>query len=55
METYYPQMFKTLKDYVKAGKWHVCGSAYENGDVNIPSPEALIRNILFGNTYFEKR
>ena len=54
MEEYYPELFEKLKAYVAAGRWNVCGSAYENGDVNVPSPEALFRNILFGNRYFAK-
>lgn len=54
MEEYYPELFEKMKEYVKQGRWNLCGSAYENGDVNIPSPEALFRNILFGNSYFEK-
>lgn len=54
MEEYYPELFEKMKEYVAKGRWNVCGSAYENGDVNIPSPEALFRNILFGNSYFEK-
>lgn len=54
MEEYYPELFEKMKDYVKQGRWNVCGSAYENGDVNIPSPEALFRNILIGNSYFDK-
>ncbi len=54
MEEYYPKLFEKMKEYVKAGRWNVCGSAFENGDVNVPSPEALFRNILFGNSYFDK-
>lgn len=54
MEEYYPEQFKKVKEYVKSGKWNVCGSAFENGDTNIPSPEALFRNILLGNSYFDK-
>ncbi len=54
MQEYYPEEFELVKQYVKEGRWHVCGSAYENGDVNCPSPEALFRNILFGNSYFEE-
>ena len=54
MKEYYPDQFDTLKDHVAAGRWNVCGSAYENGDVNIPSPEALFRNFLYGNGFFEK-
>ena len=51
MEEYYPEEFEKLKEYVAQGRWNVTGSAYENGDVNIPSPEALFRNILYGNSY----
>lgn len=54
MHEYYPELFEKMRDYVREGRWNVCGSAFENGDVNVPSPEALFRNILFGNTYFEK-
>ncbi len=54
MEEYYPAEFETLKELVAQGRWFVSGSCYENGDVNAPSPEALFRNILYGNGYFRK-
>ena len=54
IKEYYPDDFEKIKEYVKSGKWNPCGACYENGDVNIPSPEALIRNILFGNDFFIK-
>ncbi|MGN1442473.1 MAG: hypothetical protein ACI4XE_01385, partial [Acutalibacteraceae bacterium] len=55
MEEYYPELFEQLKKYVAEGRWNVTGSAFENGDVNCPSPEALFRNILIGNTYFDEK
>lgn len=55
MEEYYPEKFEQLKKYVADGRWFVTGSAYENGDVNVPSPEALFRNILYGNRYFAEK
>ena len=55
IEEYYPEDFEKIKQYVEQGRWCVSGSAYENGDVNIPSPEALIRNFLYGNRYFEEK
>ena len=54
-EEYYPEYFDTLKNYIEEGRWNVTGSAYENGDVNVPSPEALFRNIIYGNGYFRKK
>ena len=55
MEEYYPELFKDVEKSVSEGRWNVTGSAYENGDVNVPSPEALFRNILYGNNYFKKK
>ncbi len=55
MEEYYPAEFETLRELVAQDKWFVSGSCYENGDVNAPSPEALFRNILYGNGYFREK
>ncbi|MCL2513353.1 MAG: glycosyl hydrolase-related protein [Oscillospiraceae bacterium] len=54
MEEYYPADFARVKDWAAKGRWIPAGSSYENGDVNMPSPEALFRSILIGNNYFEK-
>lgn len=55
IEEYYPEAFEKIKEYINEGRWFVTGSAYENGDVNIPSPEALFRNFLYGNRYFREK
>lgn len=55
MQEYYPEDFEKLRKYVSEGRWNPCGSCYENGDVNTPSPEALTRNILYGNGYFREK
>lgn len=54
IKEYYPEEFKKIKEYVKLGRWNPCGACYENGDVNLPSPEALIRNVIYGNGFFKK-
>lgn len=54
-EEYYPERFEKLKEYIRDGRWNVTGSCYENGDVNVPSPELLFRNVLYGNGYFKKK
>ncbi len=53
MREYYPDAFEKVKKYIAEGRWSPCGSCYENGDVNIPSPEALIRNVIYGNGFFK--
>lgn len=55
MEEYYPEQFEKLKEYVAKGNWYPCGAGWENGDVNVPSPEALFRNFLIGNNYFYEK
>jgi alpha-mannosidase len=39
-----------MKQYVAAGRWYPAGSSMEEGDVNLPSAEGIIRQILYGNT-----
>ncbi|CZT55492.1 Endo-1,4-beta-xylanase A precursor [Eubacteriaceae bacterium CHKCI005] len=55
IEEYYPEEFETLKKYMDSGNWNFGGSGLENGDVNVPSPEALFRNFLYGNNYIEEK
>lgn len=52
IKEYYPDEWEKVKDYIAKGQWNTAGSMYENGDVTVVSPEALIRNILYGNQFF---
>ena len=54
MKEYFPSDFMKMKQYVAAGRWYPAGSSMEEGDVNAPSAEAILREILYGNTYFRK-
>ena len=54
MKEYYPEDFAKVKKYVSEGRWFPAGSSMEEGDVNAPSAEALIRQILYGNEWFQK-
>jgi alpha-mannosidase len=54
MKEYFPADFAKLKKYVDEGRWFPAGSSMEEGDVNAPSAEAIIRQILYGNNWFRK-
>ncbi|MFZ0732167.1 MAG: glycoside hydrolase family 38 C-terminal domain-containing protein [Candidatus Sulfotelmatobacter sp.] len=54
MKEYYPEDFAKVKEYVREGRWFPAGSSMEEGDVNAPSAEAIIRQILYGNEWFQK-
>ncbi len=52
MQEYHPELYKRLKAYVDQGRWNVAGSSVDEGEVNISSPESVLRQILYGNNYF---
>ena len=54
MKEYYPEDYATLKKYVAAGRWFPAGSNVEEGDVDMPSEESVIRQILYGNQFFRQ-
>ena len=54
MKEYYPADFAKVQQEVAAGRWFPAGSSMEEGDVNAPSAEAIIRQILYGNEWFQK-
>jgi len=54
MKEYYPEDYAKLKAYVAAGRWFPNGSNIEEGDVDMPSEESIIRQILYGNQFFRR-
>jgi len=54
MKEYFPADFARLKKYVDEGRWFPAGSSMEEGDVNAPSAEGIIRQVLYGNDWFRR-
>jgi alpha-mannosidase len=54
MKEYYPADYETVKRYVAAGRWFPSGSSMEENDVNVPSPESIVRQILYGTQFFKR-
>ncbi len=54
IKEYYPADFAKIKKYVAEGRWVLAGSSMEEGDVNAPSAEAIFRQILYGNDWFQR-
>jgi alpha-mannosidase len=54
MQEYYPGDFEKVRGWVARGRWSPAGSSWEENDVNVPSSESLIRQILYGHRYFKK-
>lgn len=51
---YYPTQYKKLKKYIADGRWNIAGAAIDASDVNIGSAESLIRNFLYGQSFYRK-
>jgi len=54
IKEYYPADYLKLRGYVAAGRWFPAGSSMEEGDVNSPSAESIIRQVLYGNNWFRR-
>ena len=54
MKEYWPADYARVKQYVAAGRWFPAGSSMEESDVNVPSAESIIRQILYGNRFFQR-
>jgi len=54
MKEFYPREYERLKRYVADGRWKVAGSWVDAVDTNVPSPESLTRQTLYGNGFFRR-
>ena len=55
VEKYDPALFSRIRDFVKAGRWHIMGGWYLQPDCNMPAGESFVRNILAGRKYFAEK
>ena len=51
---YHPEAWPTLQNYVASGRWRLAGSWINAVDVNVPSPESLMRQALYGKRFFKQ-
>jgi len=50
-----PALFERIVDAVVRGQWETLGGMWVETDANMPSGESLVRQILYGQRYFESR
>ncbi|HOL54638.1 MAG TPA: glycoside hydrolase family 38 C-terminal domain-containing protein [bacterium] len=50
-----PELFEKIREKVKEGRWCITGGWWIEPDCNIPSGEALARQGLYGQKYFEEK
>ena len=50
-----PTLFERIQAYVRAGRWELVGGMWVEPDGNLPAGESWVRQLLFGQRYFESR
>ena len=50
-----PQLFERIRDKVAAGQWHPVGGMWVEPDMNLPSGESIVRQLVAGQRYFEAK
>ncbi len=51
---HHPGLFERVRARVAEGRWQPAGSALEAFDANLPAPESIVRQILYGRRWFER-
>lgn len=49
-----PDLYQRIQKHVKSGQWVIVGGTWIEPDCNIPSGEALVRQFLVGQRFFQK-
>ena len=55
VEKYYPEVFRELQEKIRSGQFEPVGAMYVEPDCNVPSAESLIRQCLYGQTYYKEK
>ena len=55
IEHSHPTVFEGIRNKVAAGQWHPVGGMWVEPDMNLPSGESIVRQLVFGQRYFESR
>ncbi|MGH9449251.1 MAG: alpha-mannosidase [Terriglobia bacterium] len=55
LERYYPREFKEIQKRVQNGAWELVGGMWCEPDLNMPCGESLVRQLLTGKRYFQKK
>jgi alpha-mannosidase len=50
-----PEIFERVKRRVEEGRWEPVGGSWVESDCQIPSGESMVRQMLYGQRYFEEK
>ena len=54
VKEHYPELYEKIKERVAEGRWELVGGMWVEPDLNIPSGESLVRQILYGQMFYQE-
>jgi len=54
LKTMYPTVYEEIRQRIREGRWEVIGAMYVEPDGNLPGPESLVRQLLFGKRFIRE-
>ncbi|MGK7925000.1 MAG: alpha-mannosidase, partial [Spirulina sp.] len=55
IEKHHPQLFSAIQEAVRTGSWEPLGGMWVEPEVNLPSGESLVRQLLYGQRYTQEK
>ncbi|MCJ7840610.1 alpha-mannosidase [Lederbergia sp. NSJ-179] len=54
MKEHYPDIYERVKQHIANGRWELVGGMWVEPDLNIPSGESLVRQLLYGMNFYQE-
>lgn len=54
VKEHYPELYERVKKHIADGRWELVGGMWVEPDLNIPSGESLVRQLLYGMKFYKE-
>lgn len=54
VKEHYPQLYDKIKSRIAEGRWELVGGMWVEPDLNIPNGESLVRQIVYGQSFYQQ-
>ncbi|MDF2924182.1 MAG: hypothetical protein K0R57_3096 [Paenibacillaceae bacterium] len=54
VKEHYPELYMKIKERIAEGRWELVGGMWVEPDLNIPSGESLVRQLLYGRRFYQE-
>ncbi|WP_257535606.1 alpha-mannosidase [Mesobacillus foraminis] len=53
VKEHYPEIYERVKKHIAEGRWEVVGGMWVEPDLNMPSGESLVRQLIYGMKFYK--